>query len=191
MRTGWMLALIVLALGATACNGGGEAPGRLSADLQALNESGVDGTAVFDVTEDNQVAVSIELAGLVPNRIHELVLHQGAEEGAGSCTEAIQDRDEDGLIEQSELVGALGQPVAQVNPHPTLDDEGNVDFELTYAVGGEEAAFSLPGPVVEDLASHTLVVYGIDAPRPGAYAPEVPAACGALQAEPSGSPAGG
>jgi len=104
------------------------------ADLETLNNSGVSGTLLFDVSDDMEsLTVSFDGSGFEPNQPHVGHIHGlfAGGEVADSMTPTLeQDADGDGFIELAEggpVYGPIVLPIETVN---TTD--GNASYTMTY-----------------------------------------------------------
>jgi hypothetical protein len=99
------------------------------ADLDALNNSGVDGFALINTKADGSVTVNVVAEGLEANQEHAQQIH-GFADGKDSVGPTIaQDADGDGFVESSEGESAYGQSL----------------FDLTSKSGGSSADGSTSG----------------------------------------------
>ncbi|MCZ2820249.1 hypothetical protein O2V63_07910 [Modestobacter sp. VKM Ac-2977] len=178
------------------------------ADLGALNDSGVSGTAMVTIDGD-QAMVTIDAAGLLAGSPHAQHIHLGAE---GTCPTPAADTDGDGVVSTPEAAPSYG-PIAA-----SLTTEGDTSPDSALAVerfptapGGTEdydRTFTVGADVVDGLRNGTgvIVVHGVDLDDSGAYDGDamspldpslpleatVPAACGVLEvAQMAGVPSGG
>ena len=186
------------------------ADGSFQADLGALNESGVTGTAMVTL-EGNQATVMVEADGLFAGFPHAQHFHIGAE---GTCpTDAnAADIEDDGFLSTSEgapFYGAIGTSLTTEGP--TSPDEGlAVDFFPTADDGtvSYERTIELTDDVVASFEAGTAVyvIHAVDKDDSGAIDGDVvsdldpslpmeataPAACGTLAAAQMGTaPDGG
>ena len=184
------------------------ADGSFQADLGALNESGVSGTAMVTL-EGNQATVMVDASGLLAGSPHAQHFHIAAE---GTCPPADLDDDGDGFLSTSEgapFYGAIGTSLTTegdtspdsglaVDRFPTADD-GSVAYERTFEVTDDVVASFEAGTAV-------YVIHGVDKDGSGAYDGDVvsdldpslpmeataPAACGTLASAQMGTaPSGG
>lgn len=110
-----------------------------SADLDELNDSGVEGTAHLSLMGD-QLTVKIYATGLEPNRLHPQHIHGFAENNRNSkCPPASADDNGDGFVSVGEGApfygGILIPLVMDVNDplsFPVANENGVIDFEMTY-----------------------------------------------------------
>ena len=183
------------------------ADGSFQADLGALNESGVSGTAMVTL-EGNQVTVMVDADGLVQGQPHAQHFHIGAE---GTCPTDDADEDGDGFLSTTEgapFYGGIGASLTTegdtspdsglaVDRFPTADD-GTVAYERTFEVSDDVVASFEAGTAV-------YVIHGVDKDGSGAYDGDVmsdldpslpmeataPAACGTLAESQMGTAPGG
>lgn len=147
------------------------------ADLESLNDSGVEGTAFLELTTDEETGnpsrlnVEIEASGLVRDRTHPQHIH-GRFDALGKPADSVvppptADTDGDGFVEVSEgapFYGPVLLPLLSEEGFPTAPD-GTISFSETYDLSvdgifaaGYEADDLFPLPLRE------IVLHGANAP---------------------------
>ncbi len=166
-------------------------------DLNALNDSGADGTATLTVSGD-QLNVEIQATGLSPNLPHAQHLH-GAFDSQAVCPPPSADTDEDGFISVAEGVPFYGGiQVSLTTTGDTSADSALALDRFPVADANGDLTYTRTITVSEELAGNLellhLVQHGIDLDDSGAYDGEkrssiadvpfeatVPADCGAIE----------
>lgn len=133
-----------------------------TANLDELNDSGVDGTANLSLMGD-QLTVKINATGLEPNELHPQHIHGFMENNRNSkCPTASADDNGDGFVSVGEgapFYGGILLPlvydVSDPLSFPVADENGVIDFEMTYTVNSsitplQNTAIVLHGMTVED-----------------------------------------
>ena len=150
-----------------------------TADISALNNSGVSGTAEL-VLEGNQLTVTINATGLEPGMVHPQHIHGFKENNQNSkCPPASADEDGDGFVELGEGLPFYGPVLLPLDPFPTAPD-GTITFVETYDVSDLE--FS-----VTPLQNRAIVLHGMtatltkDGEQITDYIATLPVACGQIQ----------
>ena len=132
-----------------------------------LNESGVTGSAEL-VLDGVNLWVKISASGLEPGthaqHIHGFVENKGNSE----CPPASADTDGDGLISVGEGVPFYGGIRLPLEPFPTADENGNIEFEMTFYDVTKE---------ITPLQNKTIVLHGVEG------MPSLPVACGQIMAD--------
>jgi hypothetical protein len=141
---------------------------QYASNIYQLNNSGVDGYAFFSL-EGDQLTVEVQATGLTPDEQHMMHIH-GFEDGSvATCPTQDLDTDGDGEISLEEGVPAYGGVVLPLEPYPTADADGNIDFEQTYTVDLD---------ALGDLATRTIVIHGLLTPE--GYDAALPVGCGVI-----------
>ncbi len=160
-----------------------------TADLGALNSSGVSGTATVTI-EGDQMMVTVDAEGTVAEQVHPQHIHGLTDGTASSCPTMDADSDGNGRISVSEGAPAYGGILVPLDG--SLDAaEGVGDLE-TFPVAEANGAYTYDGSIaMADLAvnddrsfddlslkNHAIVVHG--AMVNGEYKATLPVACGTL-----------
>ena len=161
-----VVAMAVAAIAVSAC---GEQPGALdarlySAELQPLNDSGVEGRARL-ARKGEHLTVTIAADGLERNQIHGQALHGFFEEGRRAECPA----GDEAQLRNFEGAGVYGPPVRPLEPFPTVGSSGRLDYRLTFTDDPDR---------LDRLENRTLVLRGVS--DEGKYRPDLPVACGRL-----------
>lgn len=113
-----------------------------TADLTALNGSGVYDASASLKLEGNELTVTIKAKGLEPNALHPQHIHGFTTDRRNStCPTASADNNDDGFVSVGEgapfygpvllpLIMDLSNPVS----FPTANEDGEIDFVKTYTV---------------------------------------------------------
>lgn len=161
----------------------------LTVDLEALNGSGVTGTATVTVNEDNSVTVSVEAEGVEAGEVHPQHIHgfADAHENAVCPTEASRDQNE-GQPEEAD------DPDQFISLEEGADEYGPVQLSLTL----EDGSFPTPTgtaysyertfeplelgslPPLDELENRAIVLHGMTVDS-GEYVATLPVACGQLE----------
>lgn len=163
---------IAVAVAAVALSACGEQPGvadaeRYSAELQPLNDSGVQGRARL-AREGEHLTVAIEADGLAPNRIHGQAIHGFlGERRPGECP--AEESVAGGTLGAEEGASEYGPRLDRLEPFPTVQSDGRLDYRLTLNVDPDR---------LEPLDTRTLVLRGDS--TGGKYRPDLPIACGRI-----------
>jgi len=146
---------------------------RYSTSLQSLNDSGVKGKATATLA-GRHLTLDIRATGMEPNRTHDQDL-QGfpRRPREAACPTDEQDRDRSGLLEAGEEESRSGRRILALEPYPTVESDGRLDYRLTFTVDPD---------AVEPMDSRVLVLRGMSTESGGSptddYAPSLPVACG-------------
>lgn len=172
-------------------NSGSNGPETMTytADLGALNDSGVSGTATVTV-EGDQMTVAVDAEGTVAEQVHPQHIHGSTDGTTSSCPTMDADSDGNGRISVSEGAPAYGgilvpldgsldtaEGLGEVETFPTADSEGAYAYDRSIATAdlavNEDRSF---GDL--SLENHAIVVHGrtVD----GEYSATLPVACGLL-----------
>lgn len=164
-----LAAALVLLAGCAQTEPGPTEVERYSVRLKALNDSGVEGTANL-MRAGPHLVIRIRATGMKPRQIHAQHLYSFASDDRDSrCpTGALTDGDENGLIDSEEGQGAYGRSILALEPYPTVDADGELDYVLKFDLDREK---------LDSLRGGALLLQGTDA---GAYEFDLPAACGRL-----------
>ena len=150
-------------------------------DLDALNSSGVNASAVFAMnTEEDGTSylnVAISATGTTPSQSHAQHVH-GLFDADGNPIDSVtptiaNDSDLDGMVEVLEGVGQYGDvllPLSSGGAMPVADASGRVSFIANYDLGDDSNFFS---PVtmsdytaadIMPLALREVVIHGVQVP---------------------------
>lgn len=137
-----------------------------SVNFGELNNSGVSGTAEL-ILDGVNLTVKISASGLEPGshaqHIHGFVENKGNSE----CPPASADTDGDGLISVGEGAPFYGGVLLTLQPFPEADENGNIDFEMTFENVTKD---------ITPLQNKAIVLHGMDG------MPSLPVACGQIKA---------
>ena len=143
-------------------------------DFGSLNDSGVTGSAELSL-EGSTLTVNISASGLEPDKVHPQHIHGFTENNANStCPPASADQDGDGYVSIPEGAPFYGGILLTLNPIPTADADGNINFTMTYEY--EDGVDSDLTP----LQNRAIVLHGMTVD--GEYWAGLPVACGQIQA---------
>ncbi len=202
-------ALILLGLAVPA-----HADNSVNVKLDALNDSGVSGTATLTITTSGDLEVEIDAKGHVPNAPHAQHIHGATDGHDFMCPPASADEDGDGIVSTTEGIPHYGgifislttegdtspNSGLAVDRMPTADGDGNLSYQRTIP------AADLPEGTAEHLHDLHIVQHGIDTNASGSYDGDRksdldaklpaeatdPASCGMVTGAAAGSvPAGG
>ena len=160
------------------------APERYSTRLAPLNDSGVEGRAIFTLSSDRLI-VDIEATGLEPKRIHAQNLFAATSgKRPTRCPTAEADRDGDDLVAFEEGERSYGPIARALEPYPTVGADGDLDYVMGSRVD--------PSRVLP-LDGRVLLLQGMQVSASGGagaelYDPGVPVACGRLARMPVAPP---
>jgi len=160
-------------LGASAAKGKGAQVQVV--DLDALNDSGVDGRAVL-VLRGDELRVNITARGLEAGAVHPQHIHGLTSSDEAVCPPPSAADDLDGLPEQAddpdqfisleEGAPFYGPILLPLTPFPTANKAGVTTYSQTFAVDGD----------LLDLSDETIVLHGMTID--GTYVATLPVACG-------------
>ncbi|HEV2235451.1 MAG TPA: hypothetical protein VGR57_02210 [Ktedonobacterales bacterium] len=142
-----------------------------SATLTALNASGVTGTVAMALTGD-EMAVTIALAGLIPNQQHMQHIH-GAHGLLATCPTAAS-ANADGIITLDAGTPAYGPVALPFEPTPTADASGKITWSQRLRLTSDDVFNIVP------LTQHVVLIHGLT--YKGVYDQTLPAACGPIRA---------
>jgi hypothetical protein len=152
--------------------GGTAGQGYFKADLNPLNRSGSDGTAILH-KEGGKLDAKIYSSGMAPNLPHAQHIH-GFKQAVSECPTLAADDDGDGLINTAEGLPSYG-PI-QVSLTITGDTSPAsglaVDrFPVANSVGlvSYNRTFSVPRNVALNLGKKAIVQHGVDLNHNGRY----------------------
>jgi Ca2+-binding RTX toxin-like protein len=171
-------------------------PLQWTAQLGALNGSGVTGTATLTL-QDEGLRVQVQASGLEPGQPHAMHIHglstaEGVPLDSQPGTTAL-DADGDGFVELAEGRVTQGPPVLDLGAAITSD--GTIDYDQTFSLDGSDGfaagvdaadLFPLTARLVE---IHGLTVAAGDGQGTGGevdgsagYKPSLPVASGGIEA---------
>jgi hypothetical protein len=152
--------------------GGTGGLGYFKADLNPLNRSGSDGTAILH-KEGGKLDAKIYSTGMAPNLPHAQHIH-GFKQAVSECPTLAADANSDGLINTAEGLPSYG-PI-QVSLTTTGDTSPAsglaVDrFPVANSVGfvSYDRTFSVPRNVALNLGKKAIVQHGVDLNHNGRY----------------------
>lgn len=133
--------------------------------------------AVRITRRGDQVTVSIRGRGLSPNLVHAQHIH-GIGQNQCPTADARDDRVDDGLLDTVEGLPSYGGIAVSlttsgdttansglaVDRFPVADSRGTVSYSRTFTIGVD-----FPVEVADNLASHHIVMHGIDVNNNGEY----------------------
>lgn len=174
-----------------------------TAQIEALNDSGVTGSASVTI-DGEELMVEIRASGLSSELTHAQHIRVG---GDGMCPADDADTDGDNLITTEEAESFFGdirvslttdgdtdaESALEMNRFPEATDDGTLEYSRT---------FDLPeGFTAADIDGAVIVIHGIDIDESGEYDGDastldqdltleetIPAACGVLAAGATGGP---
>jgi hypothetical protein len=152
--------------------GGTAGLGYFKADLNPLNRSGSDGTAILH-KEGGKLNTKIFSSGMAPNLPHAQHIH-GFEQAVSECPTLAADGDGDGLVNTVEGLPSYGDiQVSLTTTGDTSPASGlAVDrFPVANSVGfvSYDRTFSVPRNVALNLGKKAIVQHGVDLNHNGRY----------------------
>jgi hypothetical protein len=169
-------ALVVMALAIPA--GAGNAD-HFTADLNELNDSGVNGHAVLWQMDDT-LRVNMTVNGLDPDLGHAQHIH-GLDVGSAECPTEVLDGNGDGFVDLGEGLPAYGRVklfLRDGENFPAPNPGGVTTTRVTYAT---------EGLALGELDTRVIVIHGLDIDGNGVYEGiegALPVACGVIDAQP-------
>ncbi len=174
-------------------------PKVFQATLLPVNNSGVHGSATLTLS-GRTLTVDLQASGLQPGQIHPQSLVAMAGGGADRLPTAADDTNHDGVIDQSEMVAAVGMPildlaldpavVAGASPladslaiFPVAGANGTITYHEAFPFNtAPPAANALLSEVAGHLALGAVVLQGMAGPTAAlaGYQPHLPVAVGLL-----------
>lgn len=138
--------------------------------LDALNRSGVSGTATLTALGNGDLSVRIDASGMVPNSPHAQHIHGSAGGTDFMCPTQAADKDGDGFVNTEEGLPDYGDIFISlttagdttkksglaVDRMPKADADGNLTYQRTIK------ADALPPGTIEHLKDLHIVQHGID-----------------------------
>ncbi|MDX1663956.1 MAG: hypothetical protein R3272_09190 [Candidatus Promineifilaceae bacterium] len=139
-------------------------------DLDPLNNSGVDGTAMLTVM-GNQLTVTINATGFEAGELHPQHIHGFTETlQMATCPPPTADENDDGLVDLGEGAPFYGPVLLPLEPFPTAPG-GDVNFSESYTFSDD----------LMPLESNAIVLHGMTVD--GSYEATLPIACGQIVAQ--------
>ena len=139
-----------------------------TADISALNNSGVSGTATLTL-EGDMLTVHLMASGLEPNKLHIQHIHGFTDNNKNAiCPPMSADTDGDGIVSLTEGLPFYGPILLSLDPSQKAPD-GTINYTQTFAV----TADMLP------LQNNVIVLHGLTVN--GTYEVTLPVACGAIK----------
>ena len=143
---------------------------RVEASLEAVNKSGVSGTATLTAGDDGSLTVVIRGRGLVPGQPHAQHIHGSVGGGQFMCPSMANDEDGDGVVTNEEGTGEYGAIFLALTTRgdtsadsglatdrmPVADASGRLDYRRT------SAAADVPDVLLAHLSDAHVVQHGID-----------------------------
>lgn len=154
------------------------------ADLQALNGSGVTGTATLELDGD-ELTVSIDATGLEAGKLHPQHVHGFDRPRNSTCPTASADDNGDGVVSVGEGAPSYGAVRLPLTPFPVADGTGAIDYDETFEIErkGNSSRFTVEvdGEDVQlgPLQNRAIVLHGMTVG--GEYVPTLPVACAQLE----------
>lgn len=152
-----------------------------TADLDALNNSGVSGEATLTVV-GSRLTVQIEASGLEHNMLHPQHIHGFDNPSRNAVCPTQDDADElpglpeeaddpDNFVALEEGLDDYGPVQLSLTPFPTAPD-GTIDYEQTFNINSVKA-------VRGQLQNRHIVLHGLTVDN-GTYVATLPVACGQI-----------
>lgn len=172
MRVG-ILALSLAPMSAIAAHGFGSV---YEAELHALNNSGVSGTATLAFKGGDTLTVVLNGQHLTPDATHIQHIHGLADASVDAvCPTLAADTGGDNLVSLAEAGAVYGPPILSLDPAPVAAADGSVNYSATFMLGAAGV------PSLDDLgnpANRVVVLHGLTVN--GAYDAAIPVACGEI-----------
>ncbi len=147
----------------------GEVTEEFRVDLQALNGSGMAGTAELRLGADGQLEVRINGRGFVPAEAHLQHIHTPAGDADGACPQPDADTNGDGRVSVMEGENSYGSVVLPLEPFPVATDEAVITFEQRFTID----------PGLGPLDQAVIVILGGEVD--GQYNEQLPVACADIE----------
>ncbi|HEY6406423.1 MAG TPA: hypothetical protein VIY29_03035 [Ktedonobacteraceae bacterium] len=139
--------------------------------LSALNGSGVSGTVDLRLT-GKILAVTVNVTGLAPNKIHFQHIH-GSHDAASTCP-TVADANASGMITVDRALPKIGPVAFSFAPYAPADLHGGVRWSKTFVLDSGVLWAITP------LVQHVVVFHGMTSQ--GVYDNVLPVACGPITA---------
>lgn len=149
------------------------------AELEALNDSGVEGRAILTI-DGNDLTIRLEAEGLEEGKLHMQHIHGFVDnKGNATCPPPSADKDGNGLITITEGFPYYGAVLQPLSPYPTTS---TIDYERTFNLQNQdnEEYFDL-----RPLQNRAIVIHGKTLDN-GEYRRLLPVACGEIKPMPGG-----
>lgn len=150
-----------------------------TADLMALNDSGVMGTAELTLV-GNELTVKISASGL-EDGVHPQHIHGFKENNKNAkCPPASADDDGDGFIELAEGLPFYGPVLLPLTPFPVTDD-GTIEFTQTYTVDDAITPLQNRAIVLHGMTAELTQMVDGEIVVVNDYIATLPVACGTIK----------
>ena len=152
-------------------NGAAQNPKHYEAHIEALNNSGVSGTAMLTL-DGEMLTVEITATGLEPHKTHAQHIHGFTENNKNaSCPGMKADTDGDGLISIGEGLPFYGPVLIALTPFQTPGADGMIHYMQTFDLSG--------GNTVSPLQTRAIVLHGLTVN--GTYIGSLPVGCAQIK----------
>jgi len=142
---------------------------QYKANLQAINNSGVSGTAMLWL-DGNMLTVKIDAMGLEANKLHPQHIHGFTDNNKNStCPTWSADTNGDGIISLEEGLPSYGPVLLSLTEFPTADASGEIHYMQKFTIDGS----------VLPLQNRAIVIHGLTVN--GQYVATLPVACAQIQ----------
>lgn len=142
---------------------------QYKATLQAINNSGVSGTAMLWL-QGNMLTVQIDAMGLEANKLHPQHIHGFTDNNKNStCPTWSADTNGDGIISLAEGLPSYGPVLLSLTDFPTADANGEIHYMQKFTIDGS----------VLPLQNRAIVLHGLT--LNGQYVATLPVACAQIQ----------
>lgn len=142
---------------------------QYKASIQALNNSGVSGTAMLWL-EGSMLTVKIDAMGLEANMLHPQHIHGFMDNNKNStCPNWSADTNGDGIISLEEGLPSYGPVLLSLTEFPTADSNGEIHYMKKFTIDGS----------VLPLQNRAIVLHGLT--LNGTYVATLPVACAQIQ----------
>ncbi len=169
--------VLTAVLASAALAGPASADTTVNADLRAVNDSGVRGTARMTAHGDGSLTVVIKGTGYIPGQPHAQHIHGSVGGDHFMCPTMDNDTDGDGVVTNEEGTGEYGTIFLALStrgattptggrplgPMPVADDSGRIDYRRTLP------AAAVPDALLANLPNLHVVQHGIDVNDNGRY----------------------
>jgi len=167
-----LVAVLSISLVPFIANAGKESKIEYTANMQALNNSGVWAEVEMKL-KGNILKVEINASGLEVGKPHPQHIHGfGDATKNATCPGFEADVNGDGVIAVGEGAPFYGPIILPLVPFDLVDEAGNLEYEIKLTVNPE---------TLGDLTNRTVVMHGLTVNE--TYVPSLPVACGQLEIE--------